>query len=469
VPWTAAAALHALFRTLTDNRAAIVAQLGGTATAFRARSTQLRWWSAGARGGVAYAEVAGAWIAAGEPIAARDDLIALAADFIAEGKRRGRRVTFFATEGGLAHAPGLGRLRIGEQPYWDPARWMEKVAAHRSLREQLRRARAKGVRVRESVDLAERVDAAAGRGPLADLLARWIATRPMATLGFLVHPEPFDAAPDRRVLVAERLGTPVALVSLVPMGPGEWLVEHLVRPPDAPNGTAELLVHEAMTRVASEGARRVSLGLAPLSGRVAWWLRVARTVSTPLFNFNGLAQFKRKLRPDAWTPIYLVHPAEQNAARSLLDALRAFADGSLLRFVRETMRRSPEWALHALEWMLLPWMVLLAAAPTARWFPSGGGHAAWLAYDLVLWTVLRARRSGRRPRLTRTAALLSLADAVVGALQAARWNLPRAHGVIELTVIALAVAAPALASAMLWRADARERMLRRNALPGGTT
>lgn len=438
-------------------RNAAVARHGRTATAFRARSATLAWWSAGMRGGVAYAPVLGAWVAAGEPVAARDDVVALADAFCTAARTAGRRAVLFGTEGGLAHADGYARLRIGEQPHWDPSAWGAKVAAHRSLKEQLRRARAKGVVVRECRDPAERAMARSGAGPLADLLARWAEARPMATMHFMVNPEPFEAAPDRRLFVAERAGTPIALLSLVPMGADGWLGEHLVRAPGAPNGTAELLIDATISTVAAEGARNVSLGLAPLSGRLVWWLRAARVLGRPLFNFAGLAAFKRKLRPDRWRPIYLVYPAPGSAVRALTDALRSFADGSLTRFAFATLRRSPEWSLHLLEWLMIPWTLLLAAVPTERWFPSRGIHAAWVAFDIALLLLLRMRRTAKVAGLTRAAATAATIDSLLSLWQVGGWNLPRTSGGGAWAILAVSVCGPMLAALMLWTAAARER------------
>ncbi|MGV3486364.1 MAG: phosphatidylglycerol lysyltransferase domain-containing protein [Planctomycetaceae bacterium] len=429
---------------------------GRTATAFRASSKRLSWWADGQRGGVAYKAVRGAWVAAGEPVAAAHDMIATAERFRAAAEEAGKRAVFFATEGGLAHAPGFRRLTIGEQPYWHPAGWAAKVAAHRSLKEQLRRARAKGVQIRESLDPREREAARAGHGPLAALLARWVATRPMATMHFLVHPEPFDAPCERRLLVAERAGVIVGLLSLAPMGHSGWLAEHLIRAPDAPNGTAELMVDAAMRLVASEGATSVSLGLAPLGGNPTWWLRIARTASRPLFNFVGLGQFKRKLRPDEWLPIYLVYPAPQNAISALVDALRAFADGSLAMFALRTVLRGPRWVLRLLEHLLIPWTLLLACVPTASWFPSAEVHAAWVGFDAFLWGLLRLRRRTGHPRLTWLAACATSLDVALTTWQVAAWNAPRASGIASATVLTIAIAGPTLATLVLWGAVRRE-------------
>lgn len=382
---------------------------------------------------------------------------ALAAAFVEAAGHAGNRAVFFGTEGGLAGAPAFARLRIGEQPTWEPVRWSARLAKHRSLREQLRRARAKGVGVRESHDPAERAEAAAGHGPLARLLEAWRAARPMATMGFLVHPEPFLHAPERRLLVAEREGRPVGLLSLVPMGPDAWLAEHLLRAPDAPNGTAELLIHDAMQRLAAEGATAVSLGLAPLAGHITWWLRVARTLSRPLFNFAGLAAFKRKLQPDSWTPIYLAHPRSIGPVRALLDSLRAFAEGSLLRFAAASIVRGPTWALRLLEWLLVPWTALLAMVPTDRWFPSVSVHLAWVLFDIALWSALRLRRKRRRAWLSPWLAMATTMDAMLTGWQIAAWNAARMQGPSDAVVLAIGLLGPAAASVLLWGAYRRER------------
>ncbi len=71
------------------------------------------------------------------------------------------------------------------------------MAASRSLREQLRRARAKGLAVREVV-ASELAEGAPLRGRIEALVERWLATRRMAPMGFLVAVELFSFAEARR-------------------------------------------------------------------------------------------------------------------------------------------------------------------------------------------------------------------------------------------------------------------------------
>jgi len=57
------------------------------------------------------------------------------------------RVVFFATEPRFLQCTPMCSIVIGEQPSWDPRTWAERHRGHRSFKEQLRRARPKGVSV----------------------------------------------------------------------------------------------------------------------------------------------------------------------------------------------------------------------------------------------------------------------------------------------------------------------------------
>ena len=84
---------------------------------------------------------------------------------------------------------------------WDPARWGDVLRSSRRLREQLRRARAKGV-VARAVSPGEIEDAESPlRREVERLMARWASSRPMAPMGFLVQLEPFSFAGERRYVV----------------------------------------------------------------------------------------------------------------------------------------------------------------------------------------------------------------------------------------------------------------------------
>jgi phosphatidylglycerol lysyltransferase len=391
-----------------------------------------------------------AWVAGGEPIAAPDQVLDVAQRFFAAAHDAGRRACCFATEGRLAELPNTRRLLLGEQPVWDPAGWPATLASARSLRAQLRRATSHGVTVR-AVEAEEVAEGTPLREALEAMVARWRATRALASMGFLVQVEPFREPAERILFVAERADAPVALLSIAPVfARGGWLFEDLLRDPCAPNGTTELLVDAGMRAVAARASRWATLGLAPLAGPVAPWLARVRRWATPFFNFTGLAQFKAKLRPASWAPIWMVHPARTPTWRALLDALTAFAGGSLVRYGWRTLLRGPQPVLAVMAALLVPWTLVLATLDAGRWYPAPWVQWAWVTFDIALGVAIGVLAVRWRQRLGVVVSTAVTVDVLVTAWQAVTWYLPRAVGAAEYLGAALAVAAPALAAAVLW-------------------
>lgn len=447
---------------------AVLRAEGRTATAFSAQNREMQVDLSAAGAYVAYAQVPGGVVTAGEPVAPLERLVDVAESFVARQRAAGERVAFFATEGRLLHSQQLDRWLIGEQPVWDPQAWDTHVRGHRSLREQLRRARAKGVVIRRlAVDSAL---SPAWHDAFDVLIRRWHATRSMPPMRFLVDVDLRTGASWRRTFVALRGDRLIGLLSMAPVPARRgWLLEHLLRDPDAPNGTAELLVDQAMREMYAEGVSWATLGLAPLHGPIAPWLARIRRASRPLFNFDGLAAFKRKLRPAGWEPIYLAWPRTDSRWLALRDGLRAFAGGPLWWFGVRTLARGPASLLRLLEWLLVPWTVLLAVVPTAPWFPSPAVHAGWVVFDVLLVFALRRLRrlaaqrdASMRQRAAQLGGVLALAvtgDALLTITQAALWNWPQPRGVLATLMIGLACLAPALTAPVLWGAWRRLRIL----------
>jgi phosphatidylglycerol lysyltransferase len=241
-----------------------------------------------------------------------------------------RRACFFAAE----HELDGTCLQIGEQPVWTVAHWDEVLKAAPSLRYQLRRARNKQVVVR-SLDPSELAEGTELRAAADELTRHWQEIHRMPPMRFLVQLEPLAFASERTIFVAERDGKLVGLASAVPVYARKRLfLEDLVRSPDAPNGTVELLVDAVMRSTEHE----LTLGLAPLAGDVARWLRFARWAGAPFYDFDGLRKFKAKLRPQAWEPVYLCTVSGSRLV-ALRDSLRAFAGGSLVGFATRTLFR----------------------------------------------------------------------------------------------------------------------------------
>jgi phosphatidylglycerol lysyltransferase len=359
----------------------------------------------------------------------------------------------FATEQRLVDLAGdlLRSLRIGEQPVWDPRDWGDVLKRRRSLREQLRRARAKGVVVREVT--ASELEAGQTREGIARVAERWLKARSMAPMEFLVRLELFSFTEDRRCFVAEKDGRVVGVAGVVPV-PARlgWFIEDLVRDPTAPNGTAELLIDGVMRWAAEQNCDWLTLGLAPLAGDVSPLLRAARSSGKLLYDFQGLRSYKAKLEPEQWLPVYLSYPPGQSAWRSLLDALWAFTRTGFWSFGWRTLTRGPIVVLRALAVLLLPWTLLLALAPAQPFFAYSWLKWSWVAFDVVVAAGLfRFLYKRSTASLTPLAVAVSV-DAVLTPLQALLWNLPRARSALDYALVLLACAAPVLASVVLWGA-----------------
>jgi phosphatidylglycerol lysyltransferase len=444
--------------TATRERVIVLLQRHGwNATSFQSLEAGFRYWFDGDDACVAYVETRGAWVVAGAPIAAPERLGEVVRRFVAAAREAGKRCAIFAAEARLIDVAELDAMLIGEQPVWDPVQWESTVASSKSLREQLRRARKKGVAIRRIAADELRAPDAPLRLAIAPLIERWLHDKPMAPLGFLVDVQPFDFPDERRYFLAERDGAVVGFLAAVPIyGRGHWLFEDFLRDRVAPNGTAELLVDAGMRTLAAEGSRYATLGLAPLSGAVTGFLRAARGLTGALYDFSGLRAFKAKLKPHAWDSIYLAHPRGTSSHLALIDALSAFARGSLLRYGSETLLRGPAIVVRVLAALLVPWTVLLAFAPAA-WFPFRWVKTGWVAFDAALVVALFALTARWRNWLGATVATAIAADAVLTTLQVVVYNLPRVANVLEGLVMAISIAGPAVAALVLWGAVGHHR------------
>lgn len=378
---------------------------GWNATSFQVLEDDFSYWFDGDAACVAYVDTGGAWVAAGAPIAAEDRLGDVARAFTAAAARLGRSACFFATERRFASAAGFGHLLIGEQPVWDPRAWPLTLRQTPSLREQLRRARAKGVWVSRAPPDAYASPEAPLRRAIESLIASWQGSKAMPPMGFLVGIDPFEFADERRLFVArlgDGEGAPVVgFAAAIPVfARGGWFLEDLIRAPNAPNGTTEVLVDAAMSDAAALGSDYLTLGLSPLAGDVPWSLGLARKYAAPLYDFGGLRAFKAKFRPQRWAPIHLSFPPGLSAPRAVYESLRAFARRGLLRYGLETLLRGPDVVQRALALLLIPWTALLASLDARRWFQqrgcSGPGSAS-------IWRRSESHARGRDAMLARPA------------------------------------------------------------------
>lgn len=409
-----------------------------------ASSAAMRYWAEG-DDAAAYAAIGRTWVAVGSPLGPDPDRAARG--FEAAAARAGCRVCCFAAERVPA---GLCALPIGKQPIFTPEAWAATLRGSKSLREQLRRARKKGVVVR-AIAPAELAPGEPLAARVNELARAWLDAHHLEPMGFLIAVEPFYAAGDHRYWAAERDGELVAFLSAVPI-PGRrgWLVEDLYRDAGAPNGTTETLF-DAFVRSVPD-AEVVTLGLSPLAGDVPWWLRLARTAARPLYDFTGLRRFKERLGPTRWEAVYLAHPRGRGLL-SLFASLRAFASGHLVSFAARSLLRHPSGPPFLLGLPLVPWTLVLAVIALAghaeRLAFTTAGLWAWVAFDALLATALyRAARRPRYPRLVLATALGGV-DALLSLRHLALTGF--GSGAFEALLRGLATLAPIAGTfALLW-------------------
>ncbi|HTQ03646.1 MAG TPA: DUF2156 domain-containing protein [Polyangiaceae bacterium] len=436
----------------------VLRRFGWNATSFQILEPGFEYWFYGADACVAYVDTGRAWVAAGAPIADAERLTEVALAFAQAAKDRGRRVLFFATEHRFVDTSGFCSTLIGEQPLWDPAAWNRTLEGAASLREQLRRARAKGVTVARLEPGALADPNGAERRELAALIERWSGSKPMPPMGFLVRVYPYSFLEERSLFVARKGGELVGFAGVVPVyARNGRFIEDLVRAPNAPNGTSELLVDAAMRDAAAAGSGYVTLGLAPLAGAVPFGLRLVGRWGASLYDFEGLKSFKAKLRPREWTPIYLSYPNERSLHAAVYDSLSAFSQRGLLRYGIDAVFRGPAIVVRALALLLVPWTCLLATV-SPRWFPAAWVQWFWVVFDVLVAGGLLALSARWRPWLA--ALLLGLvgADALATLSEAADFVATRRPTLLEYVVVVIAISGPLIASVVLW--NARRRTLR---------
>ncbi len=340
-----------------DRARDLVLRYGWHPSAYQILNPGIRLWFATAGDAVVgYTDHGRVRVAAGEPVCPAERLGAVAAEFEAATGAEHRRVCYLAAEARLGEllndAPGYSSVVLGAHPVLRPSRWAETLRSHASLRAQLNRARNKGVTIEEWSS------ARATESPeLRECLARWLGSRGLPPLHFLVETETLAHLVDRRVFVAEGAGGVVGFVvaSPIPLRDG-WLVEQVVRIPEAPNGTAELTIDAAVRTFEAEGSDHVALGVAPLSERagrsdVGPGLRLVlawvRAHSRRFYNFSGLEAFKAKFDPAWWEPVYAISREPTFSFGTLWAISGAYCGGSPLltgvKAVGYAVRQEAAW------------------------------------------------------------------------------------------------------------------------------
>ena len=276
------------------------------------------WSTPDIDGAIIYGEFGRVWLAAGDPLAPLEDKPELARQFAACAKRKNRVAAFVPTSAEFARlvVPNdFMAVKVGASPYFDLQTWSPRGDSAKKMRAGVNQARRAGV-VFEAV--SHGVDQGLKK-ETAQLCMNWLGSRRSGTtFGWLVALDPFQHSEYKKYFTARVDGRLVGFLAASPIPARKgWYLEDVLREPDAPQGTATLLVVEALASLKAEGVTLATLGTSPLSTdgpvdvptehrMVARALEVASRKLGGFYNFEGLRRFKGKFVPSWWESEYVL-------------------------------------------------------------------------------------------------------------------------------------------------------------------
>jgi lysylphosphatidylglycerol synthetase-like protein (DUF2156 family) len=276
------------------------------------------WSTPDIDGAIIYSEFGKVWLAAGDPLTAREDRAELARQFAADARKKGRVVAFVPASSDfaqLATLSGFTAVKAGASPYFDLQTWNPRGDAAKKLRAGVNQARRAGVTVEViSGEISDTL-----KQETASLCLRWLEARRAGTsFGWLVALDPFLHSDHKKYFAARVDGKLVGFLAASPIPTRKaWYLEDVLRLPDAPPGTATLLVFEALTALKSEGVSLATLGTVPLAEegddialgehpRIERTFQLAARNLGDIYNFEGLRRFKGKFVPTRWESEYIL-------------------------------------------------------------------------------------------------------------------------------------------------------------------
>lgn len=283
----------------------------------------------GPGGGWLVADCGNSLVCLSDPLAGPGAAAGLLHHLKAEARLRNRWAVVYKCgpeTAALASGAGFRAHRIGAEAVLDPRSFTRDGPARRGLRRKLRKAAKAGVAVsvpgRAALPLAE----------MTRIADAWAAAHGGAR-GFSMGRFAADRAGLHEYLLAWQGGRLVGFIGLWAVA-GETALDLVRIAPDAPDGTAYVLVAAAISDAGQGGVARFSLSAVPFAGiaaprtlveRYCAWLYRARPA---WHGAQGLHQFKAAFAPD-WEPRYLLAPHLLAAIAAGLDLSRRICSPAL--------------------------------------------------------------------------------------------------------------------------------------------
>jgi len=283
-------------------------------------TAETRLWSCPETGGtIGFNDFGKVWLVPGEPLANSEHQAILANSFLRTARAKGRTVGFIpVTERFARHSRQL-RLRavkIGAAPYFDLATWAPRGDRGKKARAGVNQARRAGIQVTKVDNIDEKLIKETD-----SLCKSWLTTRRSPTkFGWLFSIDLFKHSDRKKYFTArDATGRLVGFLAASPIPARHgWYLEDVLRLPQAPNGTTDLLVVEVLKSLKDDGAKLATLGTAPMAlegsidslvwhcPRLSRVTRVIAGIFTVFYNFNGVRRFKAKFAPSWWESEYLL-------------------------------------------------------------------------------------------------------------------------------------------------------------------
>lgn len=292
------------------------------------------WICPEVEGAVAYNEFGKVWLVPGDPLTSVEKLAKVSACFLHKARAEGRVVGFMpATQRFAMQSTDLGlrAIKIGSAPYFDLATWAPRGDRAKKARAGVNQARRAGVYVHEVIKVDEQLIR-----ETTCLCKSWLTTRRSAIrFEWLFTIDPFQHKETKKYFTArdanERLVGFLA-ASPIPARNG-WYLEDVLRSKNAPNGTTDLLVVEALDSLKRSGAKLATLGTALMATEGAADPRIHVSVMLSkaacffagcfsiFYNIDGVRRFKAKFAPSWWESEYVLISQNITAPPRILGAL----------------------------------------------------------------------------------------------------------------------------------------------------
>lgn len=267
-------------------------------------------------GVAAYMVVNNVMVVCGDMICKEEEAIVFMGEITRFAHKNGWKLLFLDITEKLRHAYedfGFGLIKIGEDACIRLENYDMKGKKAAKARANINHARRLGITVEEYQPLVKR-EMEIEQG-LNHISKEWFKVKG-AELGFMLGDLSLDSPQRRRYFYAkDAKGNLIAMVVFVPYEDGKaYMADVTRRLSDAPNGTMEIIMFEAFSKMSAEGVIWGNLGLCPLANIGSEDNSVTNQLlqfiyenMNGVYGFKGLYQAKKKFAPTDWQERFIAY------------------------------------------------------------------------------------------------------------------------------------------------------------------